>query len=273
MALILSPSLVLSAPTQFNAASPVLGWQNDITVAGTSADSEVDFYPATNMANPATNLLWKSDSTAVQYVTFAINEEEPIDYVGIARHNLGSAGVVIELEVQLFDSGDWSSLIEGFVVADDAPILVRFLETTANAVRLKLTPLSTPPEIAVVHIGQMLVMPIGIPSGHTPLIDGRTTRTAAGNSEAGDYLGSIVLSQKLSTSVSFRNIKATWYRQNLRPFVKLGRGATFFYSAFPSSHPEEAGYAWLTSDPRPSFTAGFDSDLVEITFEIGGIVE
>jgi hypothetical protein len=270
MPLILSPSLVLSNPTQYDASSPVLGWENQITVAGTSADSEVDFYPATNLANPATNLTWKSDSTEVQYVTFAINEESPIDYLGIARHNLGSAGVVIEVEIQLFDSGDWSQLIEGFVVANDAPILVRFLETTANAVRLKLTPLATPPEIAVVHIGQMLVMPIGIPAGHTPLIDGRTTRTATGNSEAGDFLGSIVLSQKLNTSVAFQYLEDTWYRANLRPFVREGRGATFFYSGLPDSHPEEAGYAWLTSDPRPTF---IEAGWVNITFEIGGIVE
>jgi hypothetical protein len=270
MPLILSPSLVLSRPTQFDAASPILGWSNQITVAGTTADSAVDFYPATNLANPSTNLSWKSESIDVQYVTFAINEEEPIDYIGIARHNLGSGGIVVEVEVQLFDSGDWSLLIEGFVVANDAPILVRFLETTANAVRLKLTPLATAPEIAVVHIGRMLVMPMGIPVGHTPLIDGRTTRTASGNSEAGEFLGSIVLSQKLNTSVSFQYLEDSWYREHLRPLVREGRGAAFFYSGLPDSHPEEAGYAWLVSDPRPSF---IEAGWVNITFDIGGIVE
>jgi hypothetical protein len=270
MTLILSPSLVLSSPTQYDPSSSVLGWENQITIAGTLADYAEDFYPANNLANPATNLLWKSNSTAIQYVTFLVNEEEPIDYIGIARHNLGSTGVIIEVEVQLFDSGDWSPLIEGFVVANDAPILVRFLETTANAVRLKLTPLATPPEMAVVHIGRMLVIPGGIAFGHTPLIDGRTTRTAVGNSEAGEFLGSIVLSQKLSTSVTFNYLQDSWYRANLRPFVREGRGATFFYSGLPDSHPEEAGYAWLTSDPRPVF---IEAGWVNITFEIGGIVE
>src|SRR5690606_12954740 len=129
---------------------------------------------------------------------------------------------------------------------------------------------ATPPEIAVVHIGQMLVMPMPIPAGHTPLIDGRNTRTASMISEAGDFLGAIVLSQKLGTSVSFQYLRDSWYRQNLRSFVKAGRGATFFYSGFPASHPEEAGYAWLTSDPKPNFGA---AGWVDITFEIGGIVE
>ena len=270
MSLIVTPALVLSSPEQFDTTTPVLGWQNFVTVSGTSADHEEDFYPAINMANSSTNLTWKSDSTDVQYVTFLLNEEEPIDYVGIARHNLGTGGVVIEVEVQLFSEGGWSNLVEGFVVANDAPILIRFLNAAVHALRLKLTPLATPPEIAVVHIGRMLVMPIGIPVGHTPLIDGRTTRTAAGVAEAGDFLGSIVLSQKLSTSVAFQYLEDEWYRTNMRPLVRQGRGAPFFYSGFPDSHPEEAGYAWLVSDPRPVF---IEAGWVNVTLEIAGIVE
>lgn len=271
MTLILTPAFVLSSPDQFSAvATPVLGWLNFITVAGTTADSQADFYPAVHMANAATNLMWRSASTDVQYVTFQVNEEESVDYVGIARHNFGSGGVVVEIEARLFDGGDWSTLIEGFVVANDAPILIRFLETSVNAIRFKLTPLAAPPEIAVVHIGRMLVMPIEIPAGHTPLVDGVSTRTVAGNSEAGDYLGSIILSQKLSTSVSFQYLEDAWYRKNLRPLVKAGRGTPFFYSGLPESQPEEAGYAWLTSDPRPTF---IEANWVNITFEIGGIVE
>ena len=270
MTLILSPSLVLTSPTQYDRTTPVFGWHNLVTVAGTVADLEEDFFPAANLANPATNLFWRSTSTAVQYVTFAVNEEESIDYIGLARHNLGSAGVVVEVEVRLYDSEEWAPLIDGFVVATDAPILIRFLETSATGIRLKLTPLETVPQIAVVHIGKMLVMPIGIPVGHTPLIDGRTTRTAAGNSEAGDFLGSIVLSQKLSTSVSFQFLEDHWYRANMRPMVRCGRGSTFFFSGLPSSHPEEAGYSWLVSDPRPDF---IEAGWVNISLDIGGIVE
>lgn len=271
MTLIVTPAFVLSSPDQFSEVStPVLGWLNFVTVAGTSADSQADFSPAVHMANPATNLIWRSASTDVQYVTFLVNEEESVDYVGIARHNFGTGGIVVEIETRLFDGGDWQTLVEGFVVANDAPILIRFLETSVNAVRFKLTPLTVPPEIAVVHIGRMLVMPIEIPAGHTPLVDGVSTRTSSGSSEAGDFLGAIVLSQKLSTSVAFQFLEDAWYRQNLRPLVKAGRGTPFFYSGLPATHPEEAGYAWLVSDPRPVF---IEANWVNVTFEIGGIIE
>jgi hypothetical protein len=269
MSLIFSPSFVLALPTGYDSTFPVIGWESQVVVTGVHADFEEDNFPATNLANPATNLLWRSTSTATQYVTFDLNEEEPVDYIGIARHNLGSGGIVISVEVQTYDSADWVEFIEGFVVADDAPILIRFLENIAGAMRLKLVPLAAVPEIGVVFIGRMLVMPTGIAFGHTPLVDGRVTRTVAGNSEAGDYLGSIVLSQKLASSVSFRYIEDAWYRQNMRPFAKQGRGTPFFWSGFPDSHPGEAGYAWLTSDPQPDF---IEAGWVNITLEMGGII-
>jgi hypothetical protein len=269
MTLILTPAFVVTGDDR-DPTAPVLGWTNYVTVQGVSATYETGENPATNLANPATNLIWRSTSSDVQYVTFLIDEEETIDYIGIARHNFGSGGTIVEVEIRLFADDEWSTLVEGFVVATDAPILVRFLNTSVNALRLKLTPLAVVPEMAVVHVGRMLVMPIGIPVGHTPLIDGVTTRTASGNSEAGDYLGSIMLSQKLSTSVAFQYIEDSWYRLNLRPLVKAGRGTPFFYSGLPNSHPEEAGYAWLISDPRPSF---IEAGWVNITLDIGGIVE
>ena len=269
MSLILSPSIVLTEPTEFDSTLPIIGWDNQITVAGTEADLEEDDFPATNAANPATNLFWRSSSTDEQYLTFALNEERSSDYIGIARHNLGSAGVVVSVEVQNFAGGEWVELVEGFVVPDDAPILIRFLEIAASSIRLKLIPLATEPEIAVVYIGNLLVVPMGIPFGHTPLIDGRVTRTTSGNSEAGDYLGSIILSQKLTTSVSFQYLDADWYRRVMRSFISLGRGTPFFFSGFPESRPREAGYAWLTNDPRPSF---IEAERVNITLDMGGII-
>lgn len=269
MSLIISPSLVLTAPAQFDRRLPIIGWDNQITVAGTGADFEALDFPATNVANPSTNLLWRSTSTDPQYLTFALNEERSSDYIGIARHNLGSGGVVVSVEVQNFAGGEWVELVEGFVVADDAPIIVRFLENVASGMRLKLVPLATPPEIAVVYVGNLVVIPMDIPAGHTPLIDGRVTRTTNGISEAGDYLGSIILSQKLATSQPFQYLPSDWYENIMRPFVHRGRGTPFFWSGFPQAKPREGGYAWLTSDPRPDFIG---NDWVNITLDMGGIV-
>jgi hypothetical protein len=271
MALVLSPAFVLQSTTggAFDLSRPIIGWENQIKVAGVDADSEDPENPAIHTANPSTNLFWRAGNTAEQYLTYSLNEELPTDYVGIARHNLGSAGVVVSVEVRPFADAEWVELVEGFVAPDDAPLLIRYNEIAAVAIRLKMVPLERPPEIAVVHIGRLLSMPIAPGIGYTPLIDGRITRTATGTAEAGDYLGSIILSQRLESSVSFQNLDDEWYRQYLRPFVKQGRGSTFFFSGFPDSHPREAGYAWLTADPRPDFIEGL---RVNLTLDMGGIV-
>jgi hypothetical protein len=269
MVMIFSDSYVLSAQPDFNRTNPVLGWDNQITAAGTVADFEELNFPATEMANPSTNLFWRSTSLDEQYITFDLDDERTNNYIGIARHNFGSGGVVVSVEVQLFDESDWTQLIDGFVVADDNPIFIRFLDVAALRMRIKLTPLATIPEVAVVFIGTLLVIPMEIPAGHTPLIDGIVTNTTDGLSESGDYLGSIVLGQKLASTVSFQYLNSAWYRASMRPFIKNGRGTPFFFSGFPDSFPREAGYAWLTNDPRPDF---IDNEWVNITLAMGGII-
>lgn len=269
MTLIISPNLVLTPSAPLDLRMPVIGWRNQVTMAGIEADFQDEAFPVENLANPATNLFWRSTSLEEQYLTFALDESQPVDFIGIARHNLAASGAILSVEVQLYDDGEWLELIEGFVVRDDSPIIIRFFENNAGAIRIKIVPFSAPPQIAVTYIGQLMVMPMGITAPHTPLIDGRDTRVTTGISEAGEYLGSIVLSQKLSTSVSFRLLNDEWYRKTMRPFVQQGRGTPFFFSGFPERHPHEAGYAWLTSDPRPDF---LDAEYVNVSLDIGGVI-
>lgn len=271
MSLILSPNFILQNASEGaqDLSRPIIGWDNQVTVAGVSADHELANFPAENVANPSTNLVWTSSSTATQYLTFLLNEEAESNYLGIARHNLGSTGIVVSVEIKTAADAAWEEMVEGFVVPDDSPILLRFPDVSVVGMRLKLVPLASAPEIAIVHIGRLLVMPIGLAVGHTPLIDGRVTRTAAGTAEAGDYLGSIILSQRLTSTATFQNLDEDWYRANMRPFIKAGRGATFFFSSFPESHPREAGYAWLTEDPQPEFLAAL---RVNVSLVMGGIV-
>ena len=271
MTIVISQNLVLAGATSYDPALPLIGWQNQVTATGTTADFEAAEHPAVNLANPATNLYWRSTDTVAQYLTFAVDEEQPIDYIGIAGHNFGSGGTVISVEYQQFDSVDWVELVEGFVVADDAPIIVAFRETLVSNIRIKLTPDGSTPEAAVVHIGAMLAMTSGIIPGHTPLEVGRTTRLAVGVAESGDYLGKIVLAQIRRTQVAFRPVEGDWYWREMEPFISQGIGTTFFYAGFPQSRPRAVGYCWLASDPRPVFRDA--TGRVDVSLDIGGVVD
>ena len=91
-------------------AQQYIGYDNLITISNVAATSEQTSYPATNLANPQTKSLWKSnDAVSVQYVTVTLGGAD-VDYVGIAGHNFGSTGCSVIIEGQDAEGGSWATL-------------------------------------------------------------------------------------------------------------------------------------------------------------------
>lgn len=267
-ALALSPSLVLSAN------HPVVGWQNLVTAGGIAADHEDADYPAVNLANPSTSVKqqWRSDSTAEQYVTFTVTSESEVDYVGIARHNFGSAQIEVSVEYPDPDNeGEWLELIEPHLLANDEPAIFRFEPTFLSTIRLKMVPDATAPRLAVCYVGKLLVLQRKIYVGHTPLNLGCQAEVQTDISESGEFLGRTLLREERSTSVSLQNLTPDWYRENMAPFVLAARSRPFFFAWRPSEYPEEAGFAWATNSPRPVNQRS--NGMVSVSLSIGGLGE
>ena len=124
MSVVISGSLVLSDSVSgggtINANNPVIGYQNLVTtgnITSTTADSS---FPVTNLANPSTNLKWVGllASPAVdEYITVAVNTENDVDYIAIARHNLATAQIPISIEVLDPDASPetWKEVISEFI--------------------------------------------------------------------------------------------------------------------------------------------------------------
>lgn len=113
-----------------------------MTISGLKADSEDDEFPVGNLSNPSTALLWKSLTTDEQYIAATLNENDPIDYVGFARHNFGTANIAVSIEgaVDLDSNGDpeWKELTQEVIPADDAPLIFRFKPQSLIAVRVRM---------------------------------------------------------------------------------------------------------------------------------------
>jgi hypothetical protein len=234
------------------------------------ADTENADFPASNLANPATHLVWLAspDSPAAdEYLTVTTSYADDLDYVGIARHNLGSANIPVSIEGF---AGSWEEIVEETILPDDGPALFRFDPAVYSQVRVRLQPGDAAATIAVLYVGKLLVMERRIYVGHTPLDHARKTRVVNARSESGNYLGSIVLSQFAESSAAFQLINPAWYRANLDPFLTQGKGTTFFFAWRPTSYPHEVGYAWLTNDPMPKPVT--PSHLIEVELQMGGIV-
>ena len=70
--LVISQNLVLSdEDDDIPEGTPLILWRNVVTIANVTADSEDADYPATNLANPATNQEWRGASDSPTPTTVA----------------------------------------------------------------------------------------------------------------------------------------------------------------------------------------------------------
>lgn len=250
--LVLSEALALALGNVETADYPLIAWQNLVTAANVTATSEDAAYPASNLGNPATTSQqgWRSTSTGTQYLTVDLDTDEEVDFVAFARHNFGSGQTIVSVEGTVDDS-TWTELVEPFLPADDAPLLMLYTAQGLLKVRAKLVPSGTAPRAAVMSAGKSLRMERGL-QPHTPIGMGRQKTRVPGESESGDYLGSIVTNSRLTASAQFNYLTPAWVRAYLDDFCDFAsNGRPFFFAWAPESYPTEVGYVWAQGDVKP----------------------
>lgn len=232
---------------------PLIGYHNVVTSTSITSTTAADGFPVTNLANHATHLKWVGGvNTGDEYITVTTNYTDPIDYVGVAKHNFGTIAVPVSVETT--DSPP-VVLVSARVLADDSPVIFRFTPRVVTELRIKIevTDTSAPPEAAVVYVGKLLVMErsIKIDTDHVPIPYGRVTDVVNGMSETGNFLGRIVLGEYRQSRAEFTWFTSDFYRDEVDPFVDAARAHPFFWAWSPSEYPLETGYSWLTKDAQP----------------------
>jgi len=239
--------------------TPIIFWENVVTETNVYAESDQNF-PASNVANPSTALKWRHDLTdspasAVEYFSIDVSQTTTINYVAIAGHNFATAGIAVGLEIASFNSpvGSAESIFEPQIPTDDGPIIFVFTSREAEGVNIIFVPTATPAEMAVVYVGAYTEMEEGIQADHSPLPLSRISDFVNGMSESGQFLGRITLSSQLESAATFANLSKDWVREELQPFLEFAEENPFFYAWSPDTYPDETAFAWLSSDPVPTF--------------------
>lgn len=279
MSVVIGSGVVLTDATNgINGDNPIIGYENLITISNVSADSADVNFPASNLANNSTRLKWLGEaSSADQYIVVNLSgNTEEIDYLAIARHNMGSGLFPVSVEV-LTDAAEsptlWTEVVADVILPNDGPAIFRFDPVVAEAIRFRMQPssLDLDPTIAVMYVGKLLVMQRRLYVGHEPATYGRVTKVTNGRSESGNFLGRIVLNEQVRSSAAFNNLTPSWWRTYLDPFLIAGKEQPFFFAWRPSSYPRECGFMWLTNDPRLNNQRA--NGMVQTTLEMQGIVE
>lgn len=256
MTVVISSSYVIansiSGGGTINANNPLIGWRNIVVAGVIASTTEQEGFPVENLANPLTHLRWAGELTlADEFVTVPNDDTADLDYIGIARHNFFSAQIAVSIEHES-SPGVWTELIAPVIVPNDGPILFRFPKLAYAALRIRMQPGSAAPTMAVVYVGELLVIQRRLYVGHTPINFGRELSLANNRSISGAFLGRIVLGHATRTQASFRNLTPDWVRSYVEPFLRAAEQIPFFFAWRPEAYPYEVGYVWLTEDAKPS---------------------
>lgn len=254
--IVISSALVLSGSDDLQPNNPVIGWDNRVTINNITSSTEAEGFPITNVANPITSPAgrWKGTGiTGDEEILVELEGLEDVDYVGIARHNLGTNQIPILIEGSTEGGSPFEILVDETLLPDDAPAIFRFIPQSLTDLRitLGLDTSTVAPEIAVIYVGKLLILQRRLYVGHTPITMGRSENIVTGKTENGDFLGRIVTSEQRSTEVALQNLTPSWYRSEMDPFIEASKETPFFFAWRPFAYPYEVGFAWMTNNPQP----------------------
>lgn len=80
-----------------DAAYPVIGYDNVVTISNVVALSSDADHPVVNLANPATNLRWQGATAGANALQITVPAGSLVDYLAIAEHNLGTSKAALNL--------------------------------------------------------------------------------------------------------------------------------------------------------------------------------
>ena len=273
--LVITTAIVLSAAeAAYPAGTPRILWRNIVTFGNISADSAAVGYPATNLANPATNQEWRAAAAGDVEITITVAEVDGQSGGGIARHNFGTAGIAVEWGY--YDELDaWVSLAGPQIPANDEPLLFQWTEQSLSEIVIRLAEGSAAASAAVVYAGKLLIMPRGVDVDADFLIPrfARKTEFASPLSERGDYLGRIVTSQWIEgISHTYSHLEAEFFRDEIDPFIAAGQDDVPFFYAMLADNGVSYDVAFLSFSDDPMPQKSPVTGRYKLNLKMGGIV-
>lgn len=273
MAIIISQNMVVTSAQSGASGKPWFAWRNYVTRGNVVAQFEDVLHPASNLGNTNTALSWRSTSLEEQTVDVELGGSAPIDYIAVARHNLGSTFCEISVEALISgqESDGYVELIAGQFLGTDEPVIIRFGEIYPTRIRVHLKPQNAPPQVAILYVGKLTVMQRGIAQEVVPLHFAYKTEVATGRAESGDFLGRIITDQSKSVSYSFELVDYGWFKREFGDFAKTSLTQPFFFSWLPKLYPDEVGFGWLNTDINPDAAHYAGGIQVNFTLDISTI--
>lgn len=235
-----------------------------------TASGETDEGPMDAPSRPDTSEFWLPPSTPAWWL-LDMGSPQPISYVGIAGHQLGSKPHEVSCEVS-DDASTWEQFSSEVMPSDDSPIMFLDTEVTRRYCRVNFSGLTSPDDparVAVINVGVALAMPRSIYGGHKPLNLSRVTKLTHNMSKGGQFLGQAFIRNGVTGSASFRYLDPAWYRAQFDLFVQSARQYPYFFAWRPQDYPREVGYVWTDKDISGSNMG--TREFMQVSWNMDGI--
>lgn len=265
MAIVISSDLVLNEQQalEYPLTHARIGYKNIITAASIAGDNTDAGSSVLALTNDFTNERWVMASGATTAFEITGTSGQQANYFAIASHNLGTIGASIA--IQRFNGSAYETVSDSNP-ADNSSLMLLFEATSADSWRVVISGQSAQPEIGIVRLGETLDMQRPIYGGHNPVTLNRSITKREAVTEAGQFVGNVVVRRGFETAYSWNNLSASWYRSQFDPFARHALTKPFFIAWRPMDHPNEVGFGMATDAPRPSNQGVRDLMTVSMNF-------
>jgi len=218
--------------------APIYHFDNILDTYGFTITSEAAGYPKENLVDFRPWTYWMPTSTATQYLVVDKGAAGiSTDCLSILGHDLFTQGAHIEVQqdtVSNFTSP--TTLVTDFAVASNDPTMVVFASAgTERYIRIIISNLSAACYIAVIFLGEKMVIPVGPEFGYDP--DRQKIEAEKFLSYTGQFLSSSIRFSERRVMIEYRNIAQSFVASDLLAFLEDHYGAMkpFFLAPDPGN--------------------------------------
>lgn len=245
---------------------PIIGYDNLLTNSAATVASD-----GTNGANAYD---WRTDDSwttgaASGYLRTTFGSTQPMNYVAVVGHDLGTNGATVKM--QRWNGASYDDIAgSSYTPPDDTAFMLIFDNVDALRYQFVVTTGGTAATIAVVSFGQRLELERGITSEYTPPTLSRQDTYYNNVAHSGAFVGRALVRSGITGSLALQNLSKSWVRVDLDPFITASRTQGWFILWNHNEHPNEVGYCWTTSTPQP---VEIGDGFMNCTITYNGLIE
>lgn len=206
--------------------------------------------------------------TGVQVAKFQTTSATAINYIGIAAHNIGTHDDSTEIILSYATTaGGALTEITRLTPIDNGALFLTFDEIAGvEEIAIETNAVTAGMEIGVIQTGLYMRMERPIYGGHAPIDLNASTDYQTSESDTGQFLGRVAVSEGLRTQYKWQHLTPAWIRETFEPFIVHARSLPFFIKWRPDLY-DTAAYGYTTRDISPSNMGG-GHGLMEVSFSM-----